>query len=103
MNLVFASLVLILSLVFIKKVITKTSKKTVSDERTELIKLKASRATFVTFAITLSLSSFMLIFLGKNGHLPSSFIYNLGVITSYLTSLLLVLFIIFYSYFNRQS
>lgn len=103
MNLIFAGLVLILSIFFISKVISKTRKNTVTDERTELVKLKASRATFVVFVITLALSSFVLIYFGQNGRIPSNFVYYLGVITSYLTSLLLLLFLIFYAYFNNKS
>ncbi|MFC1625979.1 DUF2178 domain-containing protein [Patescibacteria group bacterium] len=103
MNLIFSGLILILSLIFIKKIITKTSGKTVADERTELVKLKASRAAFVTFTITIAISSFLLIFLSHNGHVTSNFIYHIGVITSYLASLLLILFIIFYAYFNNNS
>ena len=103
MNLIFSGLVVILSMIFIQKVISKNRRKTVADERTELIKLKASRAAFVTFTITIAISSFLLIFLSQNGSITSNFTYHVGVITSYLASLILVLFIIFYAYFNSNS
>lgn len=103
MNLVFASLLVILSLIFIKKAILKKSKKTVKDERTELIGLKASRITFIIITDVLAISSFLLIYFGQHGRVPSSYIYYLGVIMSYLTCLVLILYIILYAYFNKSS
>lgn len=103
MNLVFTGLLVILCFVFIKKAIIKTSKKTVKDERTELVGLKASRATYLIFTTTLAVSSFILIFFGQYGRIPSNYIYYLGVILSYLTCLILVLYIILYAYFNKKS
>lgn len=103
MNLVFASFLIILSALLIKKAIIKTQKKTVSDERTELIGLKASRAVFLIFTTTLAASSFILIYFGQYGRVPSNYIYYLGVITSYLTCLILILYLILYAYFNQES
>jgi len=103
MNAVFASLLITISLIIAKNVILKKSKKTVKDERTELVGMKASQATFLIFTITLAISSLILMFFGKNGAVPSTYIYYLGVITSYLTCLLLVIYIIMYAYFNKSS
>ncbi|MFC1649898.1 DUF2178 domain-containing protein [Patescibacteria group bacterium] len=103
MNLVFSGLLVILCLIFVGKIIQKSRGKTVTDERAELVKLKASRAAFVIFTSTLAISSFMLIYFGQYGRAPADYIYYLGINLSYLTSLLLVLFLILYAYFNKQS
>ena len=102
MNIIFTNLIVILLLILIKQAIIKRSKKTVKDERTELVGLKASRTTFVIFTTTIGLSSFVLIFFGEHGMTPSFYLYSLGVIMSYLTCLILILFIILYIYFNKE-
>jgi len=103
MNLIFTALLFILLLITVKNVLVAGSKKTVKDERTDFVGLKASRATFVIFTTVLAFSSFILIFFGEHGSIPSSYLYYLGVIMSYLTCLILVLFIILYAYFNKNT
>ena len=103
MNLIFTGLLVILCFIFIKKALIKTSNKTVTDERTAIVGLNASRATFLIFTTFLAISSFMLISFGQYGRTPSNYIYYLGVITSYLTSLILILYTILYAYFNKKS
>jgi len=102
-NLLLINLIVILSLIFIKQILIKASKKTVKDERTQLVGMKASSATFIIFTITIAVSSFLLIFFGENGNVPSDYLYYLGVIMSYLTCLILILYIIFYVYFNKST
>jgi uncharacterized membrane protein len=103
MNLMFAGLLIVLSLIFLKRTIIKTKKLTVNDERTEFVGLKASRATFVIFTITIAISSFVFIFFGQYGRVPSNYLYYLGVIMSYLTSLIIIIYTILYVYFNKKS
>jgi uncharacterized membrane protein len=103
MNLTFAGFLVILTLILVKKAYLKVSKKRVMDERVETVGFKASRATFLIFTTTIAISSFILIFFGLYGTVPSTYIYYLGLIMSYLTCLILIIYTILFAYFNKNS
>lgn len=103
MNSLFVTLILLISLIIVKTIVIKAKKKTVKDERTQFIGSKAAQAAFVIYTTILALSSFFLVLFGQYGTVPAAYIYNLGIVISYLTCFNLILYIILYAYFNKES
>ena len=102
-NLLFASLILLLTVILARKVMVKTRKKLVQDERSEWVGMQAGRATFILMTIVMAVSAIAMIWFGEHGAATFSYVYYLGVILSYLTCLSLTLYMILFAYFNKQS
>jgi uncharacterized membrane protein len=94
-NVVLGLLGVMVGLIFLGLVKGKV-RAVVEDERTEMVGLKAARATYVVFTITLAVTALMMIFFGKWGTVPATYLSSLGIF-------LILLYSVFYRYFDREG
>jgi uncharacterized membrane protein len=101
-NVVLGLLGVIVGLIFLT-LVKRRVKAVVEDERSQLVGLKAARATYVVFAVVLMITSLMLVGFGRWGTVPATYLTAQGIILSYLTIFLILLYSVFYGYFEQDG
>jgi uncharacterized membrane protein len=80
-------------------VIKRKTKGVLVDERLQTVGEKAARASYVITTITMAISSFILVFMGRTG---APYLTPLATILSYLTLFSMFIYSVAFSYFNHK-
>jgi len=95
---IFLAVVGVLSGMLAVRILRIKSKQEIVDERVEKIGDKAARASFLIFTSILAVVSVLLVVVKKE-HV---YLQALGVLFSYMTSFMLVLYVLSYRYFEKE-
>jgi len=85
-------------LTFLKRI----TKQKVEDERTEQISLRAYKSTYLVLTSVLLISSILLITFGVKGRVEATYVTALGIILSYITIFIVLLYSLFFYYFSKK-
>jgi len=96
-NPLLAVVAVITGMVFMAVVKRKTKAK-LTDERVERVSEIAAKWTYVVFTSSMAVTSLLLIFINQR----YAFLESLGILFSYLTMFLLVLYTLFFHFFSRK-
>jgi len=79
-------------------VVKRKTKAKLTDERVERVSEIAAKWTYVVFTSSMAVTSLLLIFINQR----YAFLESLGILFSYLTMFLLVLYTLFFHFFSRK-